>query len=186
MDWLYQFPFGRGKALLGNAGRITNGLIGGWQWSGLGRWSSGLPFSFYEAGWTTDWEISSYGVQTAPIKMRRHYDSNGDPQFFDDPDAINSGVYNGSPIRFPYPGEAGERNNFRGDGFLTFDSGLSKTWKTGDFGSIKFAWEVYNVTNTVRFDPSSINSGLTGGSLGVATSLLTDPRRMQFALRFDF
>ncbi|HWA95761.1 MAG TPA: TonB-dependent receptor [Terracidiphilus sp.] len=186
VDWLYQFPFGRGKALLGNAGRITNGLIGGWQWSGLGRWSSGLPFSFYEAGWTTDWEISSYGVQTAPIKMRRHYDSNGDPQFFDDPDAINSGVYNGSPIRFPYPGEAGERNNFRGDGFLTFDSGLSKTWKTGDFGSIKFAWEVYNVTNTVRFDPSSINSGLTGGSLGVATSLLTDPRRMQFALRFDF
>jgi hypothetical protein len=45
---------------------------------------------------------------------------------------------------------------------------------------------VYNVTNTVRFDPASIGSGLTGGNLGVASGLLTSPRRMQFSLRIDF
>jgi hypothetical protein len=45
---------------------------------------------------------------------------------------------------------------------------------------------VYNVTNTVRFDPASIGSQLTGGNLGVASSLLSAPRRMQFSVRYDF
>jgi hypothetical protein len=51
---------------------------------------------------------------------------------------------------------------------------------------LKFAWEVYNVTNTVRFDPASIGDGLTGGNLGVASRLLTKPRVMQFSLRYEF
>jgi len=186
VDWLYQLPVGRGNMIAANANRFLNAFIGGWQWSGLNRWSSGLPFSFYEPGWTTDWEIESYGVQTAPIKMRRHHDTDGNPQFFDKPEAINSGVYTGTPMRLPYPGEAGQRNSFRGDGFFDIDSGLAKSWKTGELGTFRFTWEVYNVTNTVRFDPSSINTGLTGGALGVATSVLTQPRRMQFSLRYDF
>jgi len=44
---------------------------------------------------------------------------------------------------------------------------------------------VYNVTNTVRFDPGYISSGLTN-PIGIASTLLTVPRRMQFSLRFDF
>jgi hypothetical protein len=56
----------------------------------------------------------------------------------------------------------------------------------GEWGSLKFAWETYNVTNTVRFDPASIGSGLTGANLGVASTQLVEPRRMQFSLRYDF
>jgi hypothetical protein len=185
-DWVYSLPFGRGKAVLGTSNGLLDGFIGGWQWSGITRWSSGLPFSLTEPGWTTDWQIESFAVTTAPVKMHRHLDANGNPQFFDNPTAINSGVYTGSPVRLPYPGEAGERNNFRGDGYFNTDSGLSKTWKIREYGNLKFAWEVYNVTNSVRFDPAFIGSGLTGGNLGIASSLLTVPRRMQFSLRFDF
>ncbi len=190
VDWLYQLPFGRGKAVGGGSNAFADAIIGGWQWSGLNRWTSGLPFSFYEPGWTTNWEIESYGVQTAPIATKKHYDQNGNPQYFRDPDAINSGVYcggcNGGNIRLPYPGEAGQRNNFRGDGYFNIDTGLAKSWKIREYGALRFAWEVYNVTNSVRFDPAYINTGLTGGNLGVATSVLTVPRRMQFGLRFDF
>jgi hypothetical protein len=186
VDWVYKLPVGRGQRFMGGTNRIVDALVGGWQSSGIARTTSGLPFSFFEPGWTTDWQIESYGVKTAPIKMRRHFDQNGEPQFFDNPDAINAGVSTGSPVRLPYPGEAGERNNFRGDGYFDIDSGLAKTWKLGEFGALHFAWEVYNVTNTVRFDPASIGSGLTGGNLGVASSLLTSPRRMQFSLRYDF
>ena len=50
----------------------------------------------------------------------------------------------------------------------------------------KFAWEVYNVTNTVRFDPGFIGASLTSGNLGIASSLLSQGRRMQFSLRYDF
>ncbi|MGB7547373.1 MAG: TonB-dependent receptor [Terracidiphilus sp.] len=185
-DWVYQMPFGRGKMLLGSSSSLLDALIGGWQLTGISRWSSGLPFSLFEPGWTTNWQEESYGVVTGKVKMRRHLDANGNPQFFDNPDAINSGIATGSPVRLPYPGEAGQRNNFRGDGYFNVDSGLDKTWKLREFGTLKFAWEVYNVTNAVRFDPASIGSGLTGGSLGVASSLLTQPRRMQFSLRYDF
>jgi hypothetical protein len=190
VDWVYQAPVGRGKALLGDANHLVDALVGGWQWTGLGRWTSGLPFSFYEPGWSTNWEIESYGVRTGPIKTHKHQDTSGNAQYFDNPDLINQNVYcggcNGGNMRLPYPGEAGERNPFRGDGYFNIDSGISKSWKTGDFGTVRFAWEVYNVTNAVRFDPASINTGLTGGQLGVATATLTVPRRMQFGLRYDF
>ncbi len=59
-----------------------------------------------------------------------------------------------APIRLPYPGEAGQRNNFRGDGYFDVDTGLNKSWRIREYRSLKFAWEVYNVTNTVRFDPA--------------------------------
>jgi hypothetical protein len=186
VDWLYQLPFGRGQQFLGGSNGFVNALIGGWQLSGILRATSGLPFSLFEPGWTTDWQIESYGVATQKVKISRHFDANGNPQFFADPAAINSGVNTGSPVRLPYPGEAGERNNFRGDGYFDTDTGLNKSWHLGEYGAVKFAWEVYNVTNTVRFDPASIGSGLTGGDLGIASVLLTQPRRMQFSLRYDF
>lgn len=186
IDGVYQLPFGRGKALLGGANRVADAVIGGWQLSGISRTTSGLPWSLFEPGWSTNWQIESYGVVTGNLNQHRHYDQNGDPQYFTDPSAINSGVSSGTPVRLPYPGEAGERNNLRGDGYMDIDSGLAKTWALPEKATLKFSWEVYNVTNTVRFDPASIGSGLTGGNLGVASSLLTAPRVMQFSLRVDF
>jgi len=193
---VYALPFGRGKTVLSNANRVTDALVGGWQLSGINRWSSGLPFSLTEPGWSTNWQIESFGVTVGPVPMHRHFVA-GNPQFFANPDAINNDIATGGlnpagasgpagNIRLPYPGEAGQRNNFRGDGYFDVDSGLTKSWKFGEVGALKFAWETYNTTNTVRFDPSSIGSGLTGGNLGVATRLLTAPRRMQFSLRYDF
>jgi len=190
LNWVYALPVGTGKSVAGSANHFVDAFIGGWQWSGIMRRSSGLPFSLFEPGWSTNWQQESYGVQTGSVKIRKHYDSSGNPQFFDNPDAINAGVScggcGGGNVRLPYPGEAGQRNNFRGDGYYDIDSGIDKSWGLGEFGTIKFAWEVYNVANSVRFDPASIGSGLTGGNLGTASSLLTQPRRMQFALRYDF
>jgi hypothetical protein len=185
-DWVYLLPFGRGKAVLGTANGLVDAFVGGWQWSGINRWTSSLPFSVTEPGWTTNWQIESFGVVTQPVKVHKHLDSAGNPQFFQNPDAINNGIATGGPIRLPYPGEAGQRNNFRGDGYFDVDSGLSKMWQIREYGALKFAWEVYNVTNSVRFDPAFIGSGLTGGNLGIANTLLTVPRRMQFSLRYDF
>jgi hypothetical protein len=185
-DWVYQLPVGRGKLLAGGADGLLNSLIGGWQWSGIERWTTGLPFSLGEPGYTTDWQIGSFGVQTTPVKMHRHLDSAGNPQFFADPASINTGIASGGPVRLPYPGEAGQRNNYRGDGYFNIDSGINKTWKIRETSSLAFAWEVYNVTNSVRFDPAFIGSQLSAGNLGIANTLLTVPRRMQFSLRYDF
>ncbi|HET6217804.1 MAG TPA: TonB-dependent receptor [Acidobacteriaceae bacterium] len=188
-DWVYRLPFGTGQAFANTSNRLIDEVIGGWQWSGLNRWTSGLPFGIFEPGWSTDWQEESYGVVTAPVKIRKHLDQNGAPQVFDDVAAINNGVNNGSPIRLPYPGEAGERNNFRGDGYFDIDSGLGKTFKITEKQSVKFAWEVFNVTNSVRFDTNpnfSLGTTLTTGNLGNYQKTLSKPRVMQFSLRYDF
>jgi len=197
VDAVYQLPFGRGKAVLGGANRITDAIIGGWQLSGINRTTSGLPWGLFEPGWTTDWQIESFGVKTGSLPTHRHYDQNGNPQYFANANNINTDVSSGGQapqgqsgpagnVRLPYPGETGERNNLRGDGYFDIDSGLAKTWALPENARMKFAWEVYNVTNTIRFDPASIGSGLTGGNLGVASTSLTTSRRMQFSLRVDF
>ncbi len=198
VDWIYNLPFGRGKAVFSGANHFVNAVIGGWQWTGLGRWTSGLPFGVIAPGWATDWQIESWGVQTGPIKTHRHLDSNGSPQAFADPAAINRGIQNGgSPMRLPYPGEAGGRNIFRGDGYFDIDSGLAKTWAITGTQSLRFAWEVFNATNSVRFNtnPNYINSTasvvglnnqLTQNTLGVYSATLTAPRVQQFSFRYDF
>ncbi len=188
-DGVYQLPVGRGKMLASSANRPLEAVIGGWQMSGLARWSSGLPFSVVAPGWSTNWQQQSFGITTAKVKTRKHIDANGSPQVFDNPAAINSGIQTGgSPIRLPYPGEAGERNNFRGDGYFDVDSSLTKTWTLFRENTLSFAWDVFNVTNSVRFDTNPLNLGdlLTSGSLGVYSSLLTTPRVQQFSLRYAF
>jgi hypothetical protein len=122
------------------------------------------------------------------VKIRKHIDQNGAPQVFDNPEALNNGVTHGSPVRLAYPGEAGQRNKYRGDGYFDLDSGLSKVFKITESQGVKFAWEVFNVTNSARFDVNPLLFGvtLTSGTLGNYSSLYTKPRVMQFSLRYDF
>ena len=53
---------------------------------------------------------------------------------------------------------------------------------------MKFAWEVFNVTNGVRFDAdlSAKAFDLSSSGFGVYDSTLTKPRVMQFSLRYSF
>ena len=146
-----------------------------------------MPFSFYSPAYSTDWQLQGFCVQVAPVKFRKHM-VNGLPQILDDASSINNGVFSGTPVRLPYAGEAGQRNAYRGDGYFDIDSTLEKSWKFGDWATMKFAAEVYNVTNTPRFDtsPASLNQALTNGTLGIYGVTLTTYRRMQFGLRLDF
>ena len=41
----YELPFGKGKPLFGNANRLTNGVLGGWQLQGILVFRSGVPFT---------------------------------------------------------------------------------------------------------------------------------------------
>ena len=70
-------------------------------------------------------------------------------------------------------------------------SGLSKSWNFTENRLLKFSWEVFNVTNSVRFDVGNAVSGgnedlvdITG--FGKFQRTLTTPRVMQFSMRFAF
>ena len=45
MDATYDLPSGTGRALFGDAGKLTNAFVGGWSFLPTVRWQSGTPFS---------------------------------------------------------------------------------------------------------------------------------------------
>jgi hypothetical protein len=92
-------------------------------------------------------------------------------------------------FRHDFPGETGVRNNVRGDGFAGLDMGLSKRWimPYAEGHSMQFRWEVFNVPNLTRFDVQSLTGDIDAGpAFGNYSNLLTNPRVMQFALRYEF
>ena len=98
--------------------------------------------------------------------------------------AVNAAFAAFSP---DFPGQTGNRNNLRGDGFAGLDAGLSKRWKIMEGKSLQFRWEVFNALNLTRFDVQSLSLSLTNqSSFGNYTGLLTNPRSMQFMRRFEF
>jgi hypothetical protein len=192
-SFIYQLPFGQGKRFGSGANRALDALIGGWTLSGITRLSSGLPFSILPPlSYATNYQQPTFAVVTGHIKTHKHL-LNGLPEVFADPDALNNGIATGHLLRFPYPGEEGSRNAFRGDGYFEQDGSLAKTWKTFREQSLHFAWEVFNVSNSARFDTSAVSSlgGLniqvtSGAGFGIYSSALVQSRKQQFSLRYDF
>ncbi|HZP63009.1 MAG TPA: carboxypeptidase-like regulatory domain-containing protein [Terriglobales bacterium] len=186
-NWTWELPFGIGRRWGSSAHGAAEALLGGWQISGLFRWSSGLPFTIGPGlgFWATNWQLTSAAVLngSAP-KTGTFIDSGGNPNVFKDPAAAVSA------FRFAYPGESGQRNELRGPGYFGIDSSLSKSWKIQESKELTFRWEVFNVTNSVRFDVGTMSfnnaSISTASTFGRYTQTLTRPRIMQFALRFAF
>jgi Carboxypeptidase regulatory-like domain len=183
-NWVYELPFGRGRRFASGANKFVDAVLGGWGVSGIFHWTSGLPFSMASgAGWSTNWQLEGASVQTGPTgKIGVFRDSNGNPNMFQD---TNKAL---AAFRVPYPGESGQRNNLRGPGYLELDGGLFKSWKVTEQQNVKFAWEVFNATNTPRFDAAqaAFNFGLTFGEFGAYTNTMSTPRVMQFSLRYEF
>jgi hypothetical protein len=64
---------------------------------------------------------------------------------------------------------------------------LGKGWKLTESQAFRFSWDVFNITNAVRFDVGTINQYLLyGTTLGNFSQTLTKPRVMQFGLRYSF
>lgn len=196
VDWVYELPVGRGRRFLGASPGWVNAVVGGWQMTGLGRLSSGLPFGAQiGAGWVTAWDYQSFLVKQGPVAMHRHNIPGQGPQAFRDITATDNPLadciesQSSCPVRYPLPGEAGSRNAFRGDGVFGVDSGLNKTWSIWERSSLNFGWEVFNVSNTPRFDVNpntSLQAVWGSGDFGVYSAQLPRQRIQQFSLRLSF
>ncbi len=183
----YTLPFGKGRAFLNQSGKLVDLALGGWRLASITRWTSGLPFSLTEGGYTTDWEIGSYGVKVGSFSAKTSANGARQPNSFPQGMVaqLASSIVSGGPLeRIPYPGEAGNRNNFRRDGYFGADASLTKPFQITERHLVQFAWEVFNVSNSVRFN--ALTTNLTSGSLGNYSSTLTTARRMQFSLRYQF
>jgi hypothetical protein len=188
-NYVYGLPFGKGRAMLDQGG-VMNAIFGGWQISGLYRQSTGLPTSVGNGRfWPTNWNITGYATATGTFVDGTRRDAPAPPggvggvNLFNDPAAAIKA------FDYTLPGQAGGRNIVRGDGNFNIDMSLAKSfnmpWK--ETHTLQFRWEVFNVTNSVRFDPFATSADLGNlGSFGKYTDTLTLPRVMQFGLRYDF
>jgi hypothetical protein len=170
---VYQVPFGKGRKYLGNAGGLTNAIAGGWQISSIVTAQSGAPFSV-----SLSTPTANTGTFTRPNRI-----CNGNlpsskqtiNAFFDTSCFV-------APALYTF-GNAG-RNILIGPGLGTWDLGADKDFALTERFGLQFRSEFFNVLNRANF-------GLPNGSIGSAaqatiTSVITNARQIQFALRLHW
>jgi hypothetical protein len=190
-NWIWDLPFGQGRRFGGNANGFVNQIIGDWSFAGLTRWTSGFPFSVQNCRscWPTNWNLQGNASLVDPNRVPetevvKNAVDNRPSAWTDAEDALTH-------FRFSLPGEAGDRNIFRGDGYFNIDLSVTKAWNLFSDTRLRFRWDVFNVTNTAKFDVASLTmlpdrSGFGRYNETLGTCDAQAGRCMQFALRFEF
>ncbi|MGD0989051.1 MAG: TonB-dependent receptor [Candidatus Sulfotelmatobacter sp.] len=180
-NYVWDIPVGRGREFYSSAGRLVDAAIGGWQFTGIVRWTSGLPFGVANGpNFPTNWNIAGFATLDQPIPSSALARGQGNQRFADPAAVVSS-------FESAFPGQSGSRNPLLGEGYFGWDAGLNKFFSLTERVKMQLRWEVFNVTNSVRFDPQSISANYGRQALfGEATAELTTPRDMQIAARISF
>lgn len=187
-NWVWSLPFGQGQPFASHVGKGLDAVIGGWQLSGITRWSSqfavngGTCFCF-----ATNWQLTGVAKVLTPTPGGHNniVDNSGNRVYnlFKDP----ASAFNNFDV--PLPGESGSRNQIRGDGFMSTDMEFGKVWKMpfNEQHTLRLTVDMFNVFNTKRFNVQNASFALdTFETFGDYTHLLTNPRIMQVGLRYAF
>ena len=164
----WELPVGRGKRYLGDAGGVTQALLGGWQVQANLIWRSGRPYTP---------TIGADRANTGVGGQRPNRIGSGelaDPtvdKWFNTADFV-------LPASFTY-GDSGA-NILREDSYKNLDFSVFKR-----FGNkVEFRVEVFNLTNTPSF--SAPATAVDTATAGRVTSTFSTPRQMQLGLKFNF
>ena len=192
VSYVYELPFGHGKKML-NSGPMA-WIFGDFRTSGVYTFYSGHPITVNSGG-TLNSALDPYGFAVAPPILIGKPHIVGDPTcwyYVSKNKACTALASNLSDAyALPAAGTFGNsgRNTIIGPRTNVFDAALLREFPI-ERVNLEFRWEVFNVTNSVRFDALSAqpNSALdfSGASFGQYQRLATNPRVMQFALRYEF
>ena len=78
-----------------------------------------------------------------------------------------------------------QRNRLTGPGFQNFDMTFQRLLRLGSRLTATLRWDIFNVFNTVNFGIPNKDIS-TAATFGTISSLSSDPRTMQIAIRFAF
>ena len=189
-NWVAELPFGRRKAFLNGMGPAGEALLGGWQLSGLWRYTSGFPLSVLNGlAWPTCYCYQHFAEPTGPIPAQTNTTNAAligggtGPNVFSDPKSALSS------FRQVVVGGIGQRNNLRGHGIFSLDMAIGKRFQMPAEGqSLQFRAEAFNLTNSVRFNADAwetLSFTFTGG-FGNYSRVMIPARVLQFGLRYEF
>jgi Carboxypeptidase regulatory-like domain/TonB dependent receptor len=183
-NYVYELPFGHGRAHMTDSPKLVDALIGGWTWSGIVTYRTGYPFSIKTGAFPTAYTLDSPALvvgSTSALEGHIHTDSSGNLQYFRDSTvALNA-------LSFPEGGNVGDRNSLRGPSFWNTDIGLEKAFAMpwSEKQHLKVRGDAFNTFNHPSFSaPTSSLSNL--GSFGFVTSTASTPRVLQVSLRYEF
>lgn len=192
-NWVYELPFGNGKALFNGVNGVVDRIIGGWDISGVYALQSGRPFTVYSGSNTLGSTNQSPANCTgcAPDMGKAFFDPSGGTIFFFDaatrgaafdPATNKRGIFS-----VPDPGTLGNtgRNFFTAPRFYQLDMSFAKRVRIVENHALAFRVDIQNLTNTpvFSFPTATINSALFGR---IRDSVQNSARRVQFALKYNF
>ncbi len=169
---IWEIPVGRGRKFGASLPSVLNGIVGGWQVSGIYQTQSGAPLGFGNA-------IFTGSLKDIPLpKDQRTID-----RWFNVDAGFNkvSNQQLGSNIRtFPL-----RFSGVRGDDQVRWDFSFIKNFQIHEDTRIEFRAETYNAFNQVSF--GNPNMTPTSSSFGTVTSVVSPSgRSWQFALKAVF
>jgi Carboxypeptidase regulatory-like domain/TonB dependent receptor len=171
-SWGYELPIGRGKRWLAGARGFTDALLGGWQMQGILGIRSGRPFTP-----TISADRANIGIGgQRPNRLASGKLDNPTVERWFDVSAF------ATPAQFTY-GNSGA-NILREDRFKGLDFSIFKQFRVTEGSLLQFRAEVFNLTNTPSFGPPV--TAIDTAQAGRVTSTLSQPRQIQFALKFNF
>jgi Carboxypeptidase regulatory-like domain len=199
---VWELPFGKKGMYATNVPTWADYIIGGWQWSPVMNWATGLPFtlgygecgSFLPGGGAPcyvngngSFLKTSLSGFNATAHSRTYYQTAPTPLYNAKTQTYTN--YQGfSASTLDQIGSAG-RDSVFGPHVFTADMSLQKTIPIWESVTLKFRMDAYNVFN-------HINAGNPGGSLdqggsgnitaGPFINGSTNPRQLQFSFRIDF
>ena len=212
---VYELPVGKGKWLLGNANRLEDLLIGGWQITNTLNYSSGLPWtaSIGECGLIEDTGpcrpdlVKGQSFSVGPKKINgQWYDFTPVAPLSYNVGPADAGVDSCTLARptsgaFALPacgaiGNAGFDTFFGPRGFFS-DMALSKSFGITERIKAQFRFDAFNVFNhpVLGFNSNQGNTCIDcGGNAGQITDIELDSspgsptgmRQLQFGLRVTF
>jgi hypothetical protein len=180
-SFLYALPIGKGKPVLGNANRLVDAALGGWQLGGIFTWQGGFPLSAYctsnSTYMNTDTSCRADATGVSPVL------SNASPTQWFNPAAFVNRL-NFTPGVGPYTYGNSGRNVIIGPGIVELDGSLSKSFFFTEKTHLDFRAEFFNLPN----HPILGQPGTTVGtpSYGVISATNLPARQIQFALKLLF
>ncbi len=160
-------------------------FVAGWSISGITRFSTGLPVTFYnyedtsllgtQGNGINNLTLDQLQMQSGPLDLS-HNPRNGQPYF-------NTALFS-----LPQPGSLGNsgRRRFSGPGMANFDLALQRTFRPFDFLSCDLRLEAFNVLNHAQFfGTTSVDGNISSPTFGQVVSAAA-PRLLQVALKLLF
>lgn len=174
---VYELPVGKGRKYGSDMPAIANAIIGGWQVSGIVRFSSGLPLGFTASNTLSAYEFQVQRPNVADLKTAA-VDSPTPDMWFNKAAFTQPGTYQigNAPRWIP---------NIRFGPTRHADLALLKNFTWSDRFKAQFRGEFFNFTNTPQFGRA--NTDITSGDFGkVSGTTNVNPRNIQLGLRVQF